>query len=61
MKNINEEAFLVHDSDIFWEQMLTATDDINLLINYWSSLFVLIIDKHAPLCEMRVSDKYCPW
>ena len=26
-----------------------------------SGPFSLIIDKHAPLCEMRVSEQYCPW
>ena len=24
-------------------------------------MFCLIIEKHAPLIEMRVSEKYCPW
>ena len=41
--------------------MLTETDDINLLVNYWSEIFSFIIEKHAPLTEMRVSEKYCPW
>ena len=41
--------------------MLTATDDINLLVNYWSCLFAFVIDKHAPFCERNASEKYCPW
>ena len=61
MKNFNEEAFLADVSGICWEQMLTETDDINLLVNYWSEMFSLIIEKHAPLIEIRVSEKYCPW
>ena len=61
MKNFNEEAFLADVSGICWEQMLTETDDINVLVNYWSEMFSLIIEKHAPLIEMRVSEKYCPW
>ena len=61
MKNFNKEAFLADVSGICWEQMLTETDDINTLVNYWSSLFSLIIEKHAPIIvEMRVSEKYCP-
>ena len=43
MKNFNEEAFLADVSGICWEQMLTETDDINLLVNYWSEMFSLII------------------
>ena len=41
--------------------MLKDTDDINVLVNNWSSLFSLIIDKHAPIAELRVSEKFCPW
>ena len=41
--------------------MLNDTDDINVLVNHWTNIFSLIIDKHAPLCEMSVSEKYCPW
>ena len=44
-----------------WEQMLLETDDINVLVNDWSNLFSIIIEKLAPLIEMRVSEKYCPW
>ena len=61
MKNFNEAAFLADVSGICWEQMLSETDDINILVNNWSNLFSLMIDKHAPITEMRVSEKYCPW
>ena len=27
----------------------------------FSEMFSHIIEKHAPLIEMRVSEKYCPW
>ena len=61
MKNFDKEAFLADVSGICWEQMFSETDNINALVNHWSSLFSLIIDKHAPITEMRVSEKYCPW
>ena len=60
MKNFNEEAFLADVSGISWEQMLTATDNIDILVNLWSNLFSAIIEKHAPMTEMRVSETYCP-
>ena len=41
--------------------MLVVTVDINLLVNRWSNLFSMIIEKHAPIVEMRDSEKYCPW
>ena len=61
MKNFNEAAFLADVSCICWKQMLSETDDINCLVNDWSNLFSLMIDKHAPITDMRVSEKYCPW
>ena len=60
MKNFNEQAFLSDVASINWEQMFTETDDINELVNHWTSVFSLITDKHAPPYEMRVSEKYCP-
>ena len=41
--------------------MATDSDDINSVVSNWSNLFSLTIDKHAPLTEMRVSEKSCPW
>ena len=61
MKNFNEEAFLADVSGVCWEQMLTGPDDIDVLVSNWSNLFSLIIEKHARVTVMRVSDKYSPW
>ena len=61
MKTINELAFLSDVAGINWEQLLNETDDINVSVNHWTNIFSLTIDKHAPLCEMRVSEKYCRW
>ena len=61
MKNFNEEAFLADVSGICWERMLNEMDDIDVLVSNWSNLFSLIIEKHAPMTVMRVSEKYCPW
>ena len=41
--------------------MLPGTDDIDVPVSNWSNLFSLIIEKHAPMTVMRVSEKYCPW
>ena len=35
--------------------------DANALVKKWSTLFSLIIDKHAPLRSLQVSEKHCPW
>ena len=41
--------------------MITEIDDINALVNHWTCIFYLITDKHVPIVEKRVSDKYCLW
>ena len=58
MKNFCEEAFLADVSGICWEQVVSGTDDINLPVNRWSNLFSMTIEKHAPIVEMRVSEKH---
>ena len=37
------------------------TDDVNVLVTQWSTLLLVIIDKHAPTKTLRVSERYCPW
>ena len=59
-KNFNEDEFLANVSAICWEQLATDSDNISRVVSKWSNLFFLTIDKHAPLTEMRVSEKYCP-
>ena len=61
MKNFNEQAFLGDVAAISWEQEIGNSDDVNVLANNWSNLFTRIIEKHAPIRQMRVSKKYCPW
>ena len=41
--------------------MLNETGDVNVLFNRWTNLFSLIVNKHAPLTEICVSEKYCSW
>ena len=60
MKKFSEEAFSNDVASIDWEQVLGHSDDINVLVNNWSSIFSAIIEKHAPLRQIRVSERY-PW
>ena len=61
MKNFDKDAFLADVASICWEQGFSETDDVNVLVTQWSTLFSLIIDKHVPIKTLRVSEKYCPW
>ena len=60
MKHFSENQFLCDVSDICWGQFFHQTDDVDILVNNWSSLFSFVIEKHAPLKEIRVSERYCP-
>ena len=61
MKNFEEQDFLSDVSNIRWEHIFQMSNNLNTLANDWSALFSSLIEKHAPLREMRVSEKYCPW
>ena len=61
IKNSNEREFLSVIAGIGWQQILTKTNDINKLVNHWTTIFSPTIHKHAPICELRVSERYSPW
>ena len=61
MKKFSEEAFLRDIASIDWEQALGFSGDANLLVQQFSNVFSKVIEKHAPLCQIRVSEIYCPW
>ena len=60
MKTFSEEAFLRDVASIDWEQALGFSSDANLLVQQFSDVFSEVIEKHAPLRQIRVSEKYCP-
>ena len=61
MKNFNEELFLKDLVNVDWQQILTCSQDIDVVVQNWTNMLSLIIEKHAPLRERRVSDKFAPW
>ena len=61
MKNFNQEAFLADVACICWETVVNNFGDTNDMIREWSSVFSAIIEKLAPMRDMRISDKNSPW
>ena len=61
MKNFDETAFFADVSRINWDGVVSRPVDIKVLVDDWSNLFSMIIDKHALLKSIRVSEKYCRW
>ena len=56
MKNFNEQLFLNAVASINWLRALGETDDISRLVSNWSILFSSVIEKHAPVQKMHVSE-----
>ena len=61
MKKFSEEAFYRDVASIDWEQALGFSGDANLLVQQFSNVFSKVIEKHAPLHQIHVSEIYCPW
>ena len=57
IKNFHQEAFLADVAYICWDTVVSNYSDTNDMIREWSSLFLAIIEKHAPMRAVRVSDK----
>ena len=61
MKNFNEETFLRDLSAYDWSSILYCSEDINVVVETWSSMLSFIIETHAPMMQKRVSERYSPW
>ena len=61
MKKFSEEAFLRDVASIYWKQALGFSSDAHLLVQQFSNVFSKVMEKHAPLRQIRVSEIYCPW
>ena len=61
MKNFNEEAFLLDMRSFDWQFLLKSSSDIGEIVHNFTSVLSAIIQKHAPMVNKRVSDKYSPW
>ena len=60
MNKFEEGQFRNDVASVCWESVATHTDDVDILVKNWSALFSMIIDNHAPIKQMRVSEKYRP-
>ena len=61
LKNFNSTDFINDILSIDWNGIVSNNDDVNLIVEQWTSSFLLILEKHAPLREKRVTEKFCFW
>ena len=58
MKNFDHESFLFDLSQIDWDGIVRNSDNVHDAVQQWSTTLSLVIEMHAPLQDMRVSNKY---
>ena len=61
MKHFDETKFLDEISSIDWNSALQSSVDLDSAVENVTNLLSLVIEKHAPMRQRRVSEKYCPW
>ena len=61
MKNFSKSEFLHDLQKIDWKGIVTHTDDVNIIVEQWTTMFSLVLEKHTPLRNRRVSERFCPW
>ena len=61
MKNFSESQFLDDLQKVDWKGIVSHTVDVNIIVEQWTTMFSLVLEKHAPLRNRRVSERFCPW
>ncbi len=61
LQNFKSADFINDLLSIDWNCIVNNNDDVKLIVEQWTSSFLLILEKHAPLRKRHVSEKFCPW
>ena len=61
MKNFDQTEFVRDLLGVDWRGIVRNANDINFIVITWTRIFSLILEKHAPTRNRRVSDKFSPW
>ena len=61
LKHFDEAEFINDLLLVDWKAIALNGDDINIIVEQWPNMFSLILEKHAPVRNRRVSENFCPW
>ena len=61
MKKFSEEKFLHDLGTQSWEHVYFFADNPGTMWEIWKDLFLLVLDKHAPLQSKKIKSKRSPW
>ena len=61
MKKFNEKKFISELMQQHWEYIYYCAEDPNAMWEIWKSVFLEVLDKHAPLQPKKHRSKKVPW
>ena len=61
MKNFNEHNFIKELQEQHWEYIYFFATDPNCMWEIWKTLFMEVLNKHAPIQNKKVRLKNVPW
>ena len=61
LKHFDQTEFINDLLLVDWKGIVSNGDDINLIVEQWTKMFSLILDKHVPVRNRLVSEKFSPW
>ena len=61
MKNFNEHNFIKELQEQYWEYIYFFATDPNCMWEIWKTLFMEVLNKHAPIQNKKVRSKNVPW
>ena len=61
LKHFDQAEFINDCLLVDWKAIALSSDDINIIFDQWTKMLSLILEKHAPVRNRRVSGHFCPW
>ena len=61
MNKFNQTDFMLDVINIPWETIVRSYETVEEVVYHFTETLNLVIEKHAPLQQRRVSQKYCLW
>ena len=60
LKNYNKVKFLEDLERVYWDDLVDHDDPTNAA-QFWTRVFVGLLDKHAPFRRRKGKNIYAPW
>ena len=57
----NQTDFVSHAINARWKTIVRSYETVEEVVYHFTETLNLVVEKHAPLQQRRVSQKYCPW